>query len=143
MKKSHQFTQESNIVLSVGHDVLKKKHKSFIFSAKCLFLSFFLSKADHFRTAVRNLRRRKQITFSTLRHADISSSSEKRRKKAYLQADVRLLSKYVRGFLLKLRPLFSVERGKVRHPNIPHAVKNLFKKCSLVGLVVQICSSSN
>ena len=43
MKKSHQFTQESNIVLSVGHDVLKKKKAQIFYFLRQMSFSFLLS----------------------------------------------------------------------------------------------------
>ena len=107
------------------------KKSNFFFSVQCLFLSFFLSKADHFRTAVRNLRRRKQITFSTLRHADISSSSEKRKKGLLASQCASSQQIRTRFFFAKIEATFlSGKSGKVRHPNISHKIKNNFKMSS-------------
>ena len=104
-----------------GFFLLKKRAQIFFFSVQCLFLSFFLSKADHFRTAVRNLRRRKQITFSTLRHADISSSSEKRKKG--LLASQCASSQQIRTRVF-CQNWGHFSQWKVRHPSISHTVKN-------------------
>ena len=55
----------------------------------------------------------------------------RKEKKAYLQANVRLLSKYVPWFFAKIEATFlSGKSGKVRHPNISHKIKNNFKMSS-------------